>query len=398
MRKQFSIWAVAVALLMGVTSCNKDNGDEPAGDGTLKINFKFETSTTPQGRAATSAAVPTTAWSNIGAGNLQLVLVQNGVAKVVRDVTVPGTGAGTTPSQIFDRIPVGTYDIYLIANNNKVGNPFGGTKAKIGTGSPIQAGTNFNTALFNLIASTEILGTAPTGAAYDEASELFIGYASGAVAADATTATINVSLKRAVSLLRIRIDQTDVTSEANTIDFTNTGNTNTSIRLRRHASSLKMVIPAASPYSTPQFGASKNDYAFVSTKKFKSVEPGSGYTGAIGIDAADFTLWNDYVILPGGHASTGADKFNLLLSGHAPSGYIGVNGAVSTGTGAAARVWWQADVDGLIAANGILSLNVKVATKGYVDPNPPTIETYGKLDITATLVDWSPVTNVPVPM
>lgn len=141
----------------------------------------------------------------------------------------------------------------------------------------------------------------------------------GTIAADATTTT-TIQLKRAVSLLRVRIDQTDITSEANTILFTGTGTANTSIRLRRHASSLKLTIPAASPYTTPLFGGNKIDYAFVSTKAFKNAEPGSGYSGSMGIDAADFTLWNDYVILPGGHASTGAEKFNLLLSGHAPSG------------------------------------------------------------------------------
>lgn len=394
MRRQFSIVAVAAALLMGVTSCNKDNGGaESAGEGTLKISFGF--ATVDPTRAANSAAVPTTAWSNIGAGNLQLVLVQSEKAVVVRSVTVPAAGSATTPAEIFDRIPAGSYDIYLIANNNRVGNPFGSASAKIGTTTTIQAGTNFSTALFEMITSANVLGTPPVSGAYDEASELFIGYATGTITADATTTT-TVQLKRAVSLLRVRIDQTDVTSEANTILFTGAGAANTSVRLRRHASSLRLTN--TDPYATANFGANKIDYAFVSTKAFNDAEPGSGYSGTMGIQSSDFTLWNDYVILPGGHATTGADKFNLLLSGHAPINYVGVNGVTSTGSGAGARVWWQAEIDDLIAANGILSLNVKVATKGYVDPNPPTDATYGKLEITASLVDWSPVKNVVVPM
>ena len=388
MKKQFSILTVAVALLMGITSCSKDNESVPTGEGTLKVNFNFET-VTPT-RAATSDAKPDTKWSNIK--NLQLVLVDGtGVAKVVRDVTIPADGAATSPSQTFDRIPTGSYTIYLIANNGYVGNPFGSTTAKIGTANPIVVGTNFNTALMNLVAApvNSYLGTAPANA-YDEASELFVGYApTGAIEADKVNATpVDVKLTRAVSLLRIRIDQTDVVSKANTVDFTHAADA--SIRLRRHAKALKIL---GSPVS--QFDASKDGQAFTSTKAFKKVAPTTGYTGNMGL-GSDFTLWNDYVILPGGHASVGANKFNLLISGHAPAGYINSEGGIVATGGA--RVWWQGDVDGLIAANGILVLNVKVATPGYEDENPPVFETYGKLAITATIVDWAPATNVNVPL
>lgn len=150
-----------MALLMGVTSCSKNNGGgDTTSEGTLKISFYFETSAAPQAKAENPTAVPTTEWSNIGAGNLQLVLVQSGIAKVVRNVTVPSTGSGTTSAEFFDRIPSGDYDIYLVVNNNREGNPFGSASAKIGTPTTIQAGTNFNTALFELITSTDVLGTA----------------------------------------------------------------------------------------------------------------------------------------------------------------------------------------------------------------------------------------------
>lgn len=389
MKKQFSILTVAMALLMGVTSCSKDNESAPTGEGTLKVNFNFKT-VTPT-RAATSAAKPDTKWANVK--NLQLVLVDGGgIAKVVRDVTIPASGAAVTPEQTFDRIPIGSYKIYLIANNNYVGNPFGGATAKIGTASPIVVGTNFNSALMNLITAlpSSFLGTAPAGGAYDEASELFIGYGeTGTIEADKVNPTpVNVELARAVSLLRIRIDQTDVVSKANTVDFTSAANT--SIRLRRHAKALKILNAPVS-----QFGTPKEGHAFTSTKPFKNAAPGSGYTGDMGL-GADFTLWNDYVILPGGHGSAGADKFNLLISGHAPEGYINSEGGIVAAGGA--RVWWQGDVDGLIASNGILVLNVKVATPGFEGENPPPFETYGKLSITASLIDWAPATNVNVPL
>lgn len=396
MKKQFSILTVAMTLLMGITSCNKDNsGAEPTdGSGTLKLSFNFKTTAAPGAKALTSEAVPTTAWENIT--DLKLVLVQSGKVAYVKDVTIPASGSSITPAQTFERIPVGVYDIYMIGNNSKTGNPFGSATAQLNTGGTITNSTDFNTELFKLIASTGYLGDGPTGAAYDEASELFIGYVQGTINADAETAT-SVSLARAVSLLRVRIDQTDTGSEANTILFTGLeGSANTSIRLRRHASSLKLT--KVSPFTEAQFNANKENYAFVSTKAFKDSDPLTGYTGAMGTSNSDFSLWNDYVILPGGHAATGAEKFNLLLSGHAPNGYVGSNGVASTGSGERARVWWQADVDGMIAANGILSLNVKVSTKGFVDPNPPTFTEFGKLKITASLIDWSPVTNVDVPM
>lgn len=388
MKKQLSILTVAMALLMGVTSCSKDNESAPTGEGTLKVNFSFKT--VKPTRAATSDAKPDTKWENVK--NLQLVLVDvSGVAKVVRDVTIP-TGTGVSPEQTFDRIPTGNYKIYLIANNNYVGNPFGGTTAKIGTTNPIVVGTNFDTALMNLVAAlpSSYLGTAPEGGAYDEASELFIGYGeTGSVVADQVNPIpVNVELARAVSLLRIRIDQTDVVSKANTVDFINAANA--SIRLRRHAKALKILNTPVSQFDTPKEGQ-----AFTSTKPFKKLAPSTGYTGDMGL-GSDFTLWNDYVILPGGHESAGTEKFNLLISGHAPEGYINSEGGtVATG---GARVWWQGDVDGLIASNGILVLNVKVATPGFEDENPPAFETYGKLSITASLIPWGPVKNVDVPL
>lgn len=391
MKKQLSILVVAVALLLGATACSNDNNESsPVGEGTLKIDFKFETVAPGAGtRAATSDAKPTTAWANLH--NMQLVLAQSGVVKAVRPVAIPASGNSQSSAELFDRIPVGTYQVYLIANNGYVGNPLGNLAAKIGTATPIIAGTNLSAALMQLVAApaSSYLGTAPA-TAYDEASELFIGYhASAVIQEDQTTTGITIALARAVSLLRIRINQTDVVSGANTVDFTIASDA--SVRLRRHASSLNVATGVA----VSQFGAPKENFAFTSTKAFKNAAPGSDYTGNMGL-GSDFTLWNDYVTLPGGSVTAGADKFNLLISGRAPAGYINsVGGVVAAG---GARVWWQGDVDGLIASNGILVLNVKVATPGYEDPNPPTVDTYGKLEITATIADWAPATNVDVPL
>lgn len=405
MKKKISILAAAMALLISITSCNKENtGGDPIGEGSLKISFKF--ATVPNSKAAVSTAQPETSWANLENGTLQLALVQNGVVKYTRPITAfPTSGTASYNPPIFDRIPKGSYDVYLIGNNNKVSNLLGSSTAQIGAATTIQVGTNISSVLFSMINAqpSAVLGTPPAGAAYDEASELFIGYVSAVIETDDTTPA-TIDLKRAVSLLRIRINQTDVTSEANIIDFKNNGNTNTSIRLRRHAGALSITTPAIDPFSMPQFSGKREDDAFVSTKTFKTTSTPAGYTGDMGVSVADFSLWNDYVILPGGHATIGAQKFNLLLSGHAPDGYEGVNfnprdnTGKSNGIGDTARVWWQADVDNLIATNGILVLNVTVATKGYVDPNPPTLDTYGKLDISVSLAPWGLTTNVPVEM
>lgn len=388
MKKKFPILAVAMALLMGVTSCNKDtNGGEATDAGSIKISYGFEQS--PQSRATTvSSAKPTTTWDG-NIKKLQLLLVQGNIVKYVQPLTIPANGTANTAKQTFTGVPAGTFDVYLIANNMQTATPLEAT-AYAGTAAAINVGTNINTALVQLATTTALPGMAePSGyKLYKEPSEIFVAKKTGVVITANTDTDISstpLALTRVVGLVRVLIDNSDLAASA--VDFTHA---NASLRIRRHANAWNIAS------ATSVFEMTKSEGSLISstTKKFATSEPATGYAGGT-VLGGTFTKWMDMICLPGGSLTDGADKFNIIITGHASAGYMTAEGSALAMAG---PVYWQGAVNSNVEANGILEIQVKITTPGSGGPGVPPVTEYGTLSIVTQLVPWGNISAVEMPL
>lgn len=389
---------VAAALLFGGTSCVKEKGETgPQGEGAVSIKFDFGAE--PEGRAATSTAKPKTSWSR-NIKDLTLVLTEttgNEKVKVVRELKaedLPKADDTTAFKQVFSNVTTGTYNVYVVANIRQTKNPH--VTDETADSQPITVGKDFKGAaafLYNLKAAT-IKPTVPVSPGepanymtHSEPAEVFIAKSAAPVSiSEGTTATTTVDLKRAVSLFRIRLNVTSKHADPNFIDF-NKGN----IRLRRINSYLNYSSGAGVALGSPKVGV------LYSHKPFKkAADVGTDYEGDMGL-GTDYTLWNDYIVLPGG-STTVATGYNLMITAFAKEGYDAGDAIVPAG---GSIVAWQGTLDKVTVANGILVANVTFLNPGVIisgKPDIPPPAQLGKLDVTVKLHKWGPVVNTEVPM
>lgn len=403
MKKQFSIWAVATALLVGVSACSKNNGDEiPSGEtGSLKLSVGFTAPTST--RAGTSTAKPTTDWgSNIK--SLQLLLVNgSNVVAYAHNVNLtsmtPLTGLQKTYT-ILNTVPAGTFTMYLIANNmetSTVSALYPGAYA--GTASPINVGTNISTALINLNAT----GPAPTSGVTEaigskntfQPNEIFWAKSAGTItiAPDAMNTPAQLDLTRAVGMLRVRINKFHKAVED--VDF---AHASAGFRVRNIGWGINASTNVGDAISTSNTIVALG--GFKTAGDFTTLLPtnyvAGGTMGVVADPAAnDYTYWSDYLCFPGG-ASTGANRFNIVIAGFAPEGYTTADGSkIAAGGGV---VYWTGPVNAALAGNAILEMNVDITTPGIGGPTVPPVGTFGDLTIDAKLIEWGNISSVSVPM
>lgn len=380
MKKAISFVSLVLIVLAGMTSCSKDNGE--IGDkskGGLKITLGFtKPMEIPEGRAYTpSDAKPVTTWAK-NIKSLQLVLTTStGLVKDIRTITYsPAVDHVAITPATFTDIVAGTYDVYVIANLDQTGSPFAsGTAAA----HSLVIGDNLATKLYKLSKVTPWPATEVTGSnGYSEPAEIFLAKKANVnVPSEGTAEAGTLNLTRMTSLLRVRIDKSDAVNAA-PIDF----DRGAGIRLRRHGNSLNLSTGVVTKAT---------DDVFYSAKTFKTAEPvAADYAGGK-VLTDQFTLWNDYLILPGGGTTTGTG-FNIAISGLAPAGYKLADGT-TVPAGPGLIVWWQGTVTSAITANGILDLGIKITTPGAGGPGVPPVADYGSLNISVDLIEWGAIVS-----
>ena len=387
-----------LALSLGAFSCNTENpadkgvspGDGQTGEVTINLGF----GKTPQTQAyPQSTRKPSTSW-NQNIHDLQILFVDRGsqMIKAVRELPLPTAGDIAAKPFVLQNIPASAspYDVYVIANS--------------GTGNIVRpwepAGSVGFTIQSRILQLKEkALGEKPAPPAedpekdskgYEEPSEIFVGVLPNVtVGADQTNDFTGspIELTRIVSLLRVRINQSMTASASNqTVDFKTA---DASFRIRRVGTSID-------PQGLVTFAAPKRETAVLYVKgAFNDAEPQSGYgPGSILDPGTGLTLWKDILLFPGGSATTGNEKFDIVLIGHAPATYVPLGKTTAIG-GNGGLVAWTGAVQKPVAANGILEVNLTLNSSGKWiddpnDPEPgiPTPGAFGNVEINVELVEW----------
>ena len=383
MRFKATILAVTVAMF-GLTSCEKNN--EEKGAGSLEIAFDFG----PETRAIASTSKPTTSWAQ-NIKSLTLFLTNaSGVVQSVHQITPLPTATGVaTETRTFNNIAVGSYSAYLVANYDQTAT----VDAAAWAGAPLATvGQNISTLLMKLVAlpgadwvDKDATAEAST-LAFRPAGEIFLAAQTGvSVVADVTTvhATPFV-LTRAVSMFRVRINPETIPNK--TVDFDHT-NANLRIRKVKTSTTMNSVYAPATVVGTNM----------IYSRGYSKVAPTTPYSPTTLASILDATVgqthWKDVMVYPGGHATLSSSMFDIVIAGMAPVGYVPSDTNVAI-TGSARLVYWTAVVNKVIAANGILEVNVTLNSNGTTVITPP--GQYGNITINAELAPWGNVTQVDV--
>ena len=392
-----------LALSLGAFSCNTEScpgdTDKPAGNGSsgqVTVNLGFAKAPATQAAYPLSTAKPTTSWDqNIRDLHILFVSTADNKVKAARELALPQDGTTDGHTFVLQNIPASPagahYNVYVVANSQ--------TGANIErTWEPASVtGYNINTLLMKL--KEQALGEKPVdldkdpekdSKGYIEPAEIFIGSISNAdVAADTNNALSQITLTRVVGMMRVRINQSG--SNQN-VDFTDV---QSSFRIRRTGTSINML-------ATVGFAAPKRETAVLYVKgKFNDTEPATGYTGTILDPANNITRWKDILLLPGGSETEGKEKFDIVLIGMAPAGYVPLG--KTQGLAAPALVAWSGAVQKGVAANKILEVHLTLNSSGkwLDDPNEPGIPEpgkYGDVTIDVNLAEWGNIESTDIPL
>lgn len=396
MKRTFFSFALLAAIAFGAASCSNPSENTPEeGSAQLTIMCDFAPPTGSPSRATVSTAIPGTDWiKNIK--SLTLLLTDAaGTIKYVLPANVPNTsGIGAQTIATASTLIAGTYQVYLIANAQPtiVTSPHGtaAIDPSLDLDPLVLQGKNIG----NLNFATKAVPTSslPDGitSAYQEPTEIFWGSEPATVST--TSNTITVTLTRAVSLLRVRINKDSaVANGANAdVDFTDAV---ASLAIRRTAGTQVEA-------KTGLVGGTSGETMF-SQKPFSTTNAPADYTGNMGLAANvgddDFSCWCDYLILPGGTTDMNTG-FNVVVTGKAPANYAArnSNGAeeiLTTG----GPVFWIAAVEGVVPANGIMELNLTLESKGQTGDIPPPA-TLGELKVEAKLTEWGAIQSINIPI
>lgn len=397
--KTIYLLLLTALLAVGMAACSKDdNGGGVSGDGFGKVNMAFSLESEPGVRAIPpSTAMPTTSWN----GNIKdmlILFVEDGSVKDARDILpVPTSGDIAAKHFAFTNIKASAtgkaYDVYVIANSRQSdirAEKAGGGSWNVNScvGSPI------TDLLMKLAVNTAFTpqGTAEAGSTgYLEPAEIFVAKRTGVrILADQTNdlTAAPFRLTRFISMLRVRIDQSK--SGNDVVDFTHA---DASFRIRRATVSVN-------PLGTLARGGIKD--VLYTKGAFYNAEPASGYSGGTILNPAQkITLWKDIRMFPGGSAATGSEKFDIVLTGKAPAGYVPMGHA--TGLTAAADVAWTAAVNTAVNPNYILEINLTLERKGIwlddpANPGIPEVGQYGNADVNIELVPWAGIVSEDIPV
>ena len=387
-KKGFYLWSLLVVLLTA-TSCSSDHNEDdlPAKTGTFELNFTFE-GTSEKTRAST--AIPETNWKNIN--QIQFFLHDSKNKVVFSSIVAPTSGNTGSKTYTYTAIPVGEYTLVAVANAKS-------DKDNVTTyiSSAPQTWTEgnvYNMEIKDLFIkhkpgswSTAITGNANAKAVVDklfphtEPSEIFMGYATGIKINTAAPHKASVSLKREVSMMRVRIDQ-KTHKEAKEVDF--------------GAATASVIL-----YRLPdQMGIGNGNLGGISTTSTEAnaVSVSGAFSSANNNAYLDgnFSLWKDVIVFPnnGGRANNSATtataddyrKYFVVLCGIAKSGHY-----YSGGKQAAAGdpVFWYGQIKEVFTPNTIREVNLILKTGGLPTP-PDKVIDFGGLEVSVSEPEkWS---------
>lgn len=396
MKKKFSLLWSLLAMVV-VCACSKGGGSDYPDPEKAGLTFQVTFDKTGmEGRAAQSTAIPETSWSNIK--QLQFLLY-NPSGQVIYSTIVNPSSALTTFT--YTDVPVGTgYTLVAVANVKSSSDAVttyidGGTTPTEWTMWNVRQKTIPNLVIehkagaFPTFCSTKL--TTAGNAAYTEPSEIFMGAATGiAVTAGTTTTVPNISLKREVAMMRVRLNVKD--SEAdneNTVDFTQ----DASIMIYRLPDNMKVGATTAGGVS-----ATSTDVNVLSIKDgpiFKTADPTSGYNPTL-ILGGNFTMWRDVIVWPnnGGRVNDSDPiveasldrQYFIVVSGRGKTGHVLANGEVMDADG---PVYWSGLIKEKFTPNTIREVNLTLRSGGTTEvPTKPREEGGLTIGVTAP-VAWS---------
>ncbi|MDR0509715.1 MAG: hypothetical protein LBH06_01310 [Rikenellaceae bacterium] len=398
MKRVFVILA-AVALLSGVTSCNR-NADEGAATGatgnvTISFGFDGEANGGETRAYAVSTSKPATSWSGNIKSLMLLFVDASGTIVDARSIATPAAADTTAKTFTMTNVAAGNYTGCLIANFDQ-----GGVSPNF-TASSVK-GLKAGALLMNLVpvqnwSAIRDTTTEASSTAYSEAGEIFLASRAGVNVVANTNQDYTSTpfhLKRAVSMFRLRINKNFTSTTAGNVTDNSKidlANAACALRIRRTGVGLDYmgVVSPAAPLSTNLMYA---------TGLNTSSTPPANYTPGTLLDAQQ-QAWKDLRILPGG--ATGANnssKFDVLLSLWAPVDYWARNAnGVAVKLTTAGLVHWNGIVEGAVVANGILEVNVELRSPGITGATPPT-GNYGNLNIAVDVLPWGNVTQTDLPV
>lgn len=417
MKKVFNSFYVLMLLFLSSCASNENVDTTTKGTGELiaKINFSQA-----QGTRATSdaesTAIPKTSWENVK--DLQLFLYDSSNGKVAfSKIFQPDTSAsGSTQTFKFTNVPVGTYKLALVANIDagstvyKIQTTLNGTATvpdwvtltttnvlgKSLTTPDIYAG--LATTSFPLDHTWD--NTSPTSKdqAYLPPSEIFTAYSSSDVVIKegATTTepdnnsspTTVLSLTRAISLMRVRVNKEKKAPNAPQLDLVDFKTDKSFIVLHRLPKGLKLD-------GTGVLQDSEKDNIMIGATgatTFNDENPklSEGYSIANDhntegiIIKGDYKLWKDIFVLPTTTSSTDETvlahrKYFIVIAGWAKEGYKYADGTSAAAGGQV--VYWWGTINEAFSPNVIREVNLNITSPGS-PTNPTDPDQVGNLNIT----------------
>ncbi len=410
--------AAVAFMCFAATSCNKDvNNANEDGKGTVTVSFALNDG--KETRAAASTARPTTTWNNVERMMILFVEKDGVEVKDARIVNRPSDLTNATQiTQTFTDVkanPTDGWDTYIVGNypdSWNVGNVIGQSiNNQLKMPAPKITVTDDP---LTTVSDDDGAGLAPAGTTYGEAPEIFVAKKPASEVKIPIGGKLTISspftLTRAVSLIRIRVDQDPAEALANAnIDFSKAV-----FAVRRATTTYS--LPGTYTYKTADAttGATfpgtfepatvSDTNVFWSNKNTLTAEPTTGYdfgTTPSPIKAAGIDLWSEYMVWAGGNrnnteAAENAKRFDIVLSGitkNASYVPLGQTTPVAKGT----RVYWTGAVDAIVGPNQILELDLTLKTAGSTGSTPE-VGQYGTLEIFVNLIGWGDIINVDLPM
>lgn len=406
MKKVFNSFYVLMLLFLSSCASNENVDTTTKGtSGTLvtKINFSQAQGTRATSNAE-STAIPITSWSNVK--DLQLFLYKEDGTVAFSAIFTPsdGTTSGTEKTFTWTNVPKGTYKLALVANIHS-----GDIRTTLDGSNWDSALTSYNVIGKSLTTTPGIYADLKTtafpaqynnvdgkDAAYLPPSEIFTAYSSSSVKIeegktnnDLNSSSSALSLKREISLMRVRVDRTNKTEAANLEDKVHFDTEHSFIVVHRLPKGLRLD-------GTGAFEDSDKDRILIGAKgagTFEKTDPTSGYNAGGVILSQGYTLWRDIFVLPTKIASTDLTdlanrKYFIIIAGWADQGYVYADNQKVEEQGGKAVYWWGT-INGVFSPNVIREVNLSLKSAGYsthpVDPD----ETGGLTITVGAPLNWS---------
>lgn len=346
-------------------------------------------------KSATSTAIPKTSWGNVKSIHLFLYNASDGKV-AFSDVIDPSVV--TTTEKIFKwtNVPVGTYELALVANINSAEDNVATSLDGGASWTAFEAynviGKKLNSELFidlkkSIFPASHTFGSGDV--AYAPTSEVFTAYKSNVTIQEGVTTDLSsdglLTLNREISLLRVRIDKTDKSTAPNlsSVDF---GNANNFIAIHNNPVGLGLKLGSFLGGVYTSSDQSRILIGSEGTTTYNSENPSANDYDPVSIIDNSYTLWKDIKIWPNAsrseNLSSSADaasarKYFIVISGWAPQGYTYADGSVASQP---QPVYWYGTINGVFAPNVIREVNLSITSKGYPE-NPEDPDSVGGLII-----------------